>query len=66
MNISVHKTYKYIGFEQHFSERVFWSGTPMKQSIVNLNMKYYELNVLGEIEGISGFKFFVSRSIKKN
>ena len=66
MNISAHKTYKYISFEKHFPQKVFWSGTPMKQSIVNLNMKYYELNVLGEIGGISGFTFFVSGFYKKN
>ena len=61
MNTSAHKTYKYIGFEKHFPQRVFWSGTLMKQGIVNLNMKYYELNVLGEIGGIRFIYFFCLR-----
>ena len=66
MNISGHKNYKYIAFEKHFPQKVFWSDIPTKQSIVNLNVKYYELNILGEIEGISGIQIFLSAvSIKK-
>ena len=37
----------------------------MKQSRVNLNMKYYELNVLGEIGGISGIQIFCQPVLEK-
>ena len=66
MNISAHKNYKYIAFKKHLPQKVFWSGNPMNQSIINLNMKHYQLNVLGEIGGISRIQIFCQPVLLKN